>query len=76
MRGHPLLAAVAAAVVTLIVTAVILPRVPGSPVACLAIRHGDPCASHMNWVFGLCVLAPAGTATLCRDWCERRRGRR
>jgi hypothetical protein len=62
------LAAAAAAVL-------VVPRVPGSPIVCLAARpaHGNPCAHAMGWVMGLCFLAPLAIAGLGT---RRRRPRR
>ena len=65
------LLAVAAAAVTLIITVIILPHVPGSPVACMTRHGGNPCAGHMTWVAGLCVVAPVAVATVCKDLCDR-----
>jgi hypothetical protein len=67
------------AIVIAAIMAFVVPRVPGSPIACLD-RHpaaGNPCAGHMTWIWVLNIAAPLGIAAVAgevRD--HRRRGRR
>ena len=69
------------AVIMLAVAAVavlIVPHIPGSPIACLAVhaKHGNPCARRQAWVIILCFAVPlavAGEATGCGFIRRRRR---
>ena len=56
----------------------VVPRVPGSPIACLNLpqTHGNPCATQMNWVWVLNIGTPLGVAFLLAELRDRRIRRR
>ena len=74
-EGVPFLLAIIAAAFM----AFVVPRVPGSPIACLD-RHpaaGNPCAGHMDWIWALNILTPLGVAIVVGEVRDHRRwGRR